>query len=90
MDRRAGTWSDYRSPMCGNRCERAITPGSKTIRKERGMKRVWIAMVPVLMFLAACEDEGNAGDDNLLTGGSLVLVLIVVAIVALVLFRRRR
>lgn len=29
------------------------------------------------MLLTACEDQGNEGDDNLLTGGSLILVLIV-------------
>lgn len=53
------------------------------------MKRVWTMALPLLVFLAACEDEGNQGNDNLLTGGSLILVLIVVAIVAFLVLRRR-
>jgi hypothetical protein len=60
------------------------------IGKEQAMKRMWLVMVPLLVFFAACEDQGNPGDDNLLTGGSLILVLVIVAIVAFVLFRRRR
>lgn len=57
---------------------------------ERLVKRPWTSMVPLVLFVAACEDEGNAGDDNLLTGGSLIVVLIIVAVVAVVLLRRRR
>jgi hypothetical protein len=51
--------------------------------------RVVSAVLAMSLFLAACEDQGNEGDDNLLTGGSLILVIIVVAIVAWALMRRR-
>jgi hypothetical protein len=39
-------------------------------------------------LLASCEDRGNPGDDNLLTGASLVVVVLVV--LAVVWFLRRR
>jgi hypothetical protein len=58
--------------------------------KERPMKRAWLSIVPFLVLLAACEDQGNPGDDNLLTGGSLIVVLIIVAIAAYLFLRRRR
>ena len=51
--------------------------------------RVVSALVTMSLFLAACEDQGNEGDDNLLTGASLVVVVIVVAIIAWALMRRR-
>ena len=51
--------------------------------------RVVSALVAISLFLAACEDKGNEGNDNLLTGGSLILVIIVVAIIAWALMRRR-
>lgn len=48
-----------------------------------------IPLLGLAALLGACEDAGNQGNDNLLTGGSLVLVVIVV-IVVVVLVRRRR
>ena len=54
------------------------------------VKRIWTMLVPLLGVLAACEDEGNPGDDSLLSGGSLIIVVIIVIIVAVVLARRRR
>jgi hypothetical protein len=51
--------------------------------------RRWMPFLALLGLLAACEDQGNPGDDSLLTGGSLV-VLIVVAIVIFLVIRRRR
>jgi hypothetical protein len=57
--------------------------------KEVLMARAWKVCLPGLALLAACEDQGNPGDDSLLTGGSLV-VLIVVAIVVFLVIRRRR
>lgn len=51
--------------------------------------RLGASLIGLSFLLAACEDEGNPGNDNLLTGGSLVvIVLIVVGIILLV--RRRR
>lgn len=50
--------------------------------------KVFAPLALVAAFLTACEDEGNAGNDNLLTGGSLVLVIVIVIVV--VLLRRRR
>ena len=51
--------------------------------------RIFSAVAALSMLLAACEDEGNPGDDNLLTGGSLIVVLIVVGIVAWLMYSRR-
>jgi hypothetical protein len=53
------------------------------------MNRTWKLWLPLLGLLAACEDEGNAGNDSLLTGGSLVLVVIVVIVIFLVVRRGR-
>jgi hypothetical protein len=53
------------------------------------IKRTWAMLLPLMAFLAACEDEGNAGDDNLLTGGSLV-VLVIIALAIFLFMRRRR
>jgi hypothetical protein len=36
--------------------------------------RKLLTTAPLATLLTACEDAGNAGDDNLLTGGSLVLI----------------
>lgn len=33
------------------------------------------------LLLAACEDQGNAGDDNLLTGATGLLIVLVVGYV---------
>lgn len=51
--------------------------------------RVSAALLTLSLFLAACEDQGNPGDDNLLTGASLVIVVAVVAVVAWMAMRRR-
>ncbi|HZB02547.1 MAG TPA: hypothetical protein VE800_10605, partial [Actinomycetota bacterium] len=51
------------------------------------MKRL-LSAAPLAVLLAACEDAGNEGNDNLLTGGSLVLVVIVVVVVILLVRRR--
>ena len=51
--------------------------------------RIVSALLAMSLFLAACEDQGNEGDDNLLTGASLVVVIIIVAVVAWALMRRR-
>jgi hypothetical protein len=51
--------------------------------------RLAALLVPLAFVLAACEDEGNPGDDNLLTGGSLIVVVIIVAIVVWILYSRR-
>ena len=53
------------------------------------VKRTWAMFLPLLTFLAACEDEGNEGNDNLLTGGSLVVLVIIVIVIFLVVRRRR-
>jgi hypothetical protein len=51
------------------------------------MKRL-IAALP-LGLLAACEDAGNSGDDNLLTGVSLVVLVVIIVVVVLVVRNRR-
>jgi hypothetical protein len=51
--------------------------------------RITAALVGLAMVLAACEDEGNPGNDNLLTGFSLVIVLVIVAVIAFMVMRRR-
>jgi hypothetical protein len=61
-------------------------PSNASIRRL-GMKKL-LTLAPIVAFLAACEDAGNSGDDNLLTGGSLVLIVLIVLIVIAV--RRRR
>jgi hypothetical protein len=55
--------------------------------RRLGVKKL-LTLAPIAALLAACEDAGNSGNDNLLTGGSLVLIVIIVIIVILV--RRRR
>ena len=51
--------------------------------------RTWKLLLPLLGLLAACEDEGNPGNDSLLTGGSLLVVIVVVTVIFLVVHRRR-
>lgn len=50
--------------------------------------RLTAALFGLATLLAACEDEGNPGNDNLLTGGSLVVVIAIIVVILLV--RRRR
>lgn len=42
-----------------------------------------------LLFLAACEDQGNPGNDNLFTGASLLIIIVVVLVLLFLFFRRR-
>jgi hypothetical protein len=56
--------------------------------RSLAMKKL-IGLLPLVTLMAACEDAGNAGDDNLLTGASLVVVVIVVIVVVLLIRRRR-
>jgi hypothetical protein len=51
------------------------------------MKKL-LTLAPTAALFTACEDAGNPGNDNLLTGGSLVVIVVIVVIVILV--RRRR
>lgn len=51
--------------------------------------RLGAALISLSLILAACEDEGNPGDDNLLTGASLVVVVLVVLGIFLLVRRRR-
>jgi ABC-type glycerol-3-phosphate transport system permease component len=44
-----------------------------------------LATLPAL--LTACEDAGDPGDDNLVTGASLVAIVIIIIVIVLV--RRR-
>lgn len=65
------------------------------MRSGNGLRRrmnAWIAaaVAPLALVLAACEDEGNPGDDSLLSGASLIIVvLVLVVIVGVVVMRRR-
>ncbi|MGH7540020.1 MAG: hypothetical protein ACRELC_03370 [Gemmatimonadota bacterium] len=49
--------------------------------------RKLLTLAPLAALLTACEDAGNPGDDNLLTGASLVVIVIIVVVIFLV--RRR-
>ncbi len=51
------------------------------------LKRVWMAPVPLLLFLAACGGDGD--NDTLLTGLSGV-VIVVLVIAGIWYFARRR
>lgn len=51
--------------------------------------RFTVALVGLSLFLAACEDEGNQGDDNLLTGASVVVVVVIVLAIGFMVIRRR-
>jgi hypothetical protein len=71
--------------------------GMRMTRMKNGIEKRNVAGrygIAVLLFgtsllMAACEDEGNPGDDNLLTGGSLVVLVIIVVVVFLVMRRRK-
>ena len=52
--------------------------------------RLTTALLSLSLLAAACEDEGNPGDDSLLSGGSLVIVLLIAVVIGAVLFARRR
>jgi len=52
------------------------------------MKRIQL-MLWCSVLLTACEDQGNEGDDNLLTGGSLIVVLIIGFFVARHFMKKR-
>ena len=43
--------------------------------------RLSACLVGLSLILAACEDEGNPGNDNLLTGGSVVVIVIIVVVI---------
>lgn len=47
-------------------------------------------LLALASLLVACEDEGNPGDDSLLTGGSLVFVglVVLIVVVAFLLLKR--
>jgi hypothetical protein len=47
------------------------------------------SLVALSLLLSACEDRGNPGDDNLLTGGSLVITVLLIVLVAFLVMRRR-
>jgi hypothetical protein len=51
--------------------------------------RLAAALVTLSLLIAACEDEGNPGDDNLFTGASLVVVALIVVVVVFMARRRR-
>jgi hypothetical protein len=51
--------------------------------------RLASASIALSLLAAACEDKGNPGNDNLLTGASLIVVIVIVAIVAWMFMRRR-
>ena len=66
---------------------------SLRIRSTRSLglrTRIAASSVGVAVLLAACEDQGNPGDDNLFTGASLVAILLIGAVVAFFVVRRRR
>jgi hypothetical protein len=55
---------------------------------ERVQMKKLLLFAPLAALLTACEDAGNEGNDNLLTGGSLVLLVIIIVVV--IYFARRR
>lgn len=62
------------------------------VRTRRILRpRAWLAFafVAVSTLLAACEDEGNPGNDNLFTGASLIVVLVIVGVIIFAVTRRR-
>jgi hypothetical protein len=64
-------------------------------KRSRGIEgrigsRIWLALVGLSMVLAACEDQGNPGDDNILTGASLVVILVIGVIIGALVLRGRR
>ena len=59
-------------------------------RKAAGIRaRLSASLVGLSLILAACEDEGNPGNDNLLTGGSVVVVVIIIVVIFFLVRRRR-
>jgi hypothetical protein len=64
-----------------------LTQDAPSPTRRLHMKKL-IALAPIAALFTACEDAGNPGNDNLLTGGSLVLIIVIVVVVILV--RRRR
>jgi hypothetical protein len=50
--------------------------------------RLTTSVVGLALVAAACEDEGNPGNDNLLTGASLIVVVAIVVVVVLAMRRR--
>lgn len=67
-----------------------MTPLRERTRRFLG-QRAWLAAVFVVLstLLAACEDQGNPGNDNLFTGASLIVVLLIVGIIIFAVSRRR-
>ena len=55
----------------------------------RARGHVWATLLGLSFVLAACEDEGNPGNDNLLTGGSVVVVVLIVVVIFFLVRRRR-
>ncbi len=51
--------------------------------------RLSAGFVGLSLILAACEDEGNPGNDNLLTGGSVVVVVLIIVVIFFLMRRRR-
>jgi hypothetical protein len=51
--------------------------------------KVAAASMALSLLVAACEDEGNPGDDNLFTGASLIVVALIVVVVVFMARRRR-
>jgi hypothetical protein len=44
--------------------------------------KLFAPLALVAALLAACEDEGNADNDNLVTGSLVVVIIIVIVVVA--------
>ena len=51
--------------------------------------RLSTCLVGLSLILAACEDEGNPGNDNLLTGGSVVVVVLIIVVIFFLVRRQR-
>jgi len=51
--------------------------------------RLGVPLLAVTAALSSCEDEGNPGNDNLLTGASLIVVVVVVLVIVLLVRRKR-
>ena len=58
-------------------------------RHRPAVRAPWVPLLALATVLTACEDQGNAGDDNLLTGASLVVVIIIVVVIVYFVRRRR-
>lgn len=55
----------------------------------RARVRLGVTVLGLATVLAACEDEGNPGDDSLLGGASLVVVVLIVVAIFFIVRRRR-